>query len=225
MFVGHLGVGLAAKKIVPRVSLGTLLMSVQFADLLWPLFLILGLEHVRIAPGLMKASPLDFYDYPISHSLLALAGWAAVFSAVFFVFRHDGFAALLLAAGVLSHWPLDVAMHRPDMPLAIHGPYFGLGLWNSVPATLAVEGVLYAAGVWIYLKTTRAKDRIGVYALWVLLVLLASLWLAALFGPPPPGEKALAWGGLAAWLFVPWAYWIDRHRIVRLMGESPPRGV
>ncbi|HSS44317.1 MAG TPA: hypothetical protein VLO07_03160 [Thermoanaerobaculia bacterium] len=216
MFVGHFGVGLAAKKLAPRVSLGTLLMSVQFADLLWPVFLVLGVEHVRIVPGLMKASALDLYDYPVSHSLVALAGWAIVFAAASFFFRRDRTAALLLAAGVLSHWPLDVLMHRPDVPVFARGPYRGLGLWDSLPATLAVEGILYAAGIGIYLKATRAKDRIGVYALWALLVLLAVFWLVSLFGPPPQDEKTLAWGGLTAWLFIPWAYWIDRHRISRI---------
>lgn len=216
MFVGHFGVGLAAKKLAPRVSLGTFLLSVQLADLLWPVLLLLGVEHVRILPGLMKASALDFYDYPVSHSLVALAGWAIVFGAVYFFLRRDRAAALLLAAGVLSHWLLDFAMHRPDMPVLPHGPYLGLGLWNSVSATLAVEGVLYAAGIWIYLKATRAKDRIGTFSLWALLALLAAVWLASLFGPPPPNEKTLAWSGMIAWLLVPWAYWIDRHRIVRL---------
>jgi cell shape-determining protein MreD len=215
LFVGHFGVGLAAKKLAPRVSLGTLLLSVQFADLLWPVLLLLGIEHVRIVFGLMKASTLDLYDYPVSHSLTALAGWAVAFAVVYFFLRRDRAAAFLLAAGVLSHWVLDFVMHRPDMPILPRGPYVGLGLWESLPATLAIEGVFYAAGISIYLRTTRPKDRIGIYALWIFLILLAVTWLASLLGPPPPDERTLAWSGMIAWLLVPWAYWIDRHRIVR----------
>ena len=70
MFLGHVAVGLAGKRIAPSVSLATWLSSAQLVDLLWPLFLLAGLEHVRIAPGITPFTPLDFYDYPITHSLV-----------------------------------------------------------------------------------------------------------------------------------------------------------
>jgi len=213
MFVGHFGLGLAAKKVAPRISLGTLFLSVQLADGLWPIFLLVGREHVHIVPHLMKTSHLNFWDYPWSHSLLALAVWGALFGAVSYVARRLLFGAILLAAGVVSHWFLDALMHRPDMPLKPGGPYVGLGLWNSLPATLAIEGGLYAAGILLYLRATRPRDAAGDWSLAVLLVFLASIWIWALVGPPPPSEKALAWSALSMWLVVPWGYWIDRHRI------------
>jgi hypothetical protein len=215
MFVGHFGLGLAAKRVVPAVSLGTLFLSVQLADGLWPLFLLLGLEHVRIVPGLMAASPLDFTDYPFSHSLVTLAGWGVAFGTIYWLIRRNRWAALVLAGGVVSHWLLDVIVHRPDLPVFPHGPYLGLGLWQSIPATLAVEGALYLGGLALYLTATRAKDRIGHYALWSLYGLLAALWIGGLLGPPPPNERMLAFSGLAMWITIPWAYWIDRHRSPR----------
>ena len=212
MFVGHFGLGLAGKGIAPRVSLGTLFLSVQLADVLWPVFLLAGIEHVHVVPGMMRASHLNFWDYPVSHSLLALCAWGILFGAVYFLARRFLAGALALAAGVVSHWVLDFVTHRPDMPVLPRGPYVGLGLWNSLPGTIAVEGGLYALGIAAYVRVTRARDATGTWALWSLLVLLAALWLAALLGPPPPNEGFLAWSALSGWLVVVWGYWIDRHR-------------
>lgn len=212
MFVGHFGLGLAGKGIVPRVSLGTLFLSVQLADALWPILLLAGIEHVHIVPHMMRASHLNFWDYPVSHSLLALFAWGILFGAVYFLARRSLAGALVLAAGVVSHWVLDFVTHRPDLPVLPRGPYVGLGLWNSLPGTIAVEGGLYALGIAAYTRATRARDATGTWALWSLLVLLAALWLAALLGPPPPSERVLAWSALSGWLVVLWAYWIDRHR-------------
>ena len=202
------------------MSLGTLFLSVQLADALWPVFLLAGVEHVRIVPRLLPTSHLDFWDYPISHSLLALSAWGVLFGTVYFLARRFLAGALVLAAGVVSHWLLDFVSHRPDMPLLPGGPYVGLGLWNSLPATLAVEGGLYALGVGVYLRVTEARDATGTWALASLLLALPALWLAALLGPPPPSETVLAWSALFGWLFVPWGYWIDRHRTARSFPSS-----
>jgi hypothetical protein len=215
MFVGHFGVGLAAKRVAPRVSLGTFFLAVQWADLLWPMLLLAGVEHVRIAPGLMKLCALDFYDYPWSHSLAALVLWGTLFGAVYWMVRRDARAALIVGLCVVSHWVLDVVMHRPDVPMLPRGPYLGLGLWNSVPGALIVEGLVFGAGIAVYVGTTRPKDRVGMWALWLLLGLLTALWMGALFGPPPPSPRVLAVSGLFGWIILPWAYWIDRHRTVR----------
>jgi hypothetical protein len=127
--------------------------------------------------------------------------------------RPETKAALLVGAVVLSHWLLDALSHRPDLPLVPGGAErVGVGLWNSVPATLLVEGTMFAAALALYLGSTRARDRFGIAALWTLIVFLVVAYLGAAFGPPPPSVEAIAWTGLAAWLFVPWGYWIDRHR-------------
>jgi hypothetical protein len=215
MFAGHFGVGLAAKRAAPRVSIGTFFLAVQWADLLWPVLLLAGVEHVRIAPGLMKLCALDFYDYPWSHSLVALVVWGILFGAIHWIVRRDLRAALILGLCVVSHWFLDVLMHRPDVPLLPRGPYVGLGLWNSVRGTLVVEGLVYAAGIAIYVRATRPKDRVGMWAFSLLIGLLFALWMGALFGSPPPNTRVLAISGLFGWILLPWAYWIDRHREVK----------
>lgn len=213
MFLGHVALGLAAKHAVPRVSLATWFAAVQLVDLIWPLMLLLGLEHVRITPGITAFTPLDFYDYPITHSLVGGAIWAALFAGVWLVGgRHEragaGRVAVLLAAAVLSHWVLDAASHRPDVPVLPHGPYVGLGLWNSVPATLAAELTLFAAGLAIYVRSGAAGARR--VSFWLLIAFLIVAYFAAAFGPPPPDVRTLAWSALALWLLVPWARWADR---------------
>jgi hypothetical protein len=136
MFLGHFGVALAAKKAAPKASLGTLVLAAQLADLLWPVFLLLGWEKVRIAPGNTRVTPLEFTSYPYSHSLVAQLLWGLAIGIVYFAFRRDGRSALIVAFVVPSHWVLDYVAHRPDMPIVPGGPRYGLGMWNSLPLTL-----------------------------------------------------------------------------------------
>jgi hypothetical protein len=216
MFLGHFALAFAAKKPAPRVSLGTLFMAAQFLDLLWPAFLLLGVEHARLAPGITRVTPLDFYDYPYTHSLLMALVWGVVFFAVCFSLHRRARTAFILVALVVSHWVLDLIVHRPDLPLAPGSHwYFGLGLWNSVAGTLIVETGLYVAGVLIYRRTTVARNPVGRFAFWVLVLVLYAIYLASVFGPPPPDMRAVAWAGLGMWLFVVWAWWLDRNRTVR----------
>ncbi|HEX5070148.1 MAG TPA: hypothetical protein VFV78_08015 [Vicinamibacterales bacterium] len=218
MFIGHFGVGFGAKRVAPSLSLGALILACQLADLIWPTLVIAGVESVAVAPGDTVVTPLRFESYPYSHSLLGLAIWAAIAAWLYRALSGASLRALLvLAAVVLSHWVLDVLTHRPDMPLAFADQAkLGLNLWRSLPATMAVEGVMFAAGVWLYLAATRARDRVGVYAFWGLIVFLAIIYVANLFGPAPPSAAAVAWTAEAMWLLVLWGYWIDRHRVVKV---------
>ena len=218
MFIGHIAVGLAAKRLAPRTSLGTLLVSVQCLDLVWPIMLLLGLEHVRIDPGNTVVTPLDFYDYPITHSLLGALAWSLALGFAYWLLRHERGAAWVIGACVLSHWILDAISHRPDLLLLPGGQVkVGLGLWNSLPATLVLEVSMFVAGVVLFTRTSVARDAIGRYGFWILMAVFLALYLGALFGPPPPNPTALAWVSVASWLFVPVAYWIDRHRQSRAL--------
>lgn len=213
MFIGHFGVGFGAKRAAPRTSLGTLFLSAQFLDLLWPTLLIAGVERVEVRPGITRVTPLDFVSYPVSHSLALVVGWGLLFGgAYWFVTRYRAGAAIT-AAAVISHWFLDALVHRPDLPLAPGAETkVGLALWNSLPATLAAEGLVFGAGVLFYLRSTIAVDRAGRYGTATLVVLLVVIYAANIAGPPPPGVNAIAWGGQAQWLLVIFGYWIDRHR-------------
>ena len=214
MFLGHYALGFGAKKLTPYTSLGTLLLGAEFVDLLWPTFLMLGVETVRIAPGITRVTPLDFTSYPWTHSLVMGAVWAGLFAAFYTFFRRYPRGAMVLAALVLSHWLLDVISHRPDMPIwPGGGPRIGLGLWYSLPATLVVEGVLFSLGIWIYATNTEPVDTVGRYSFPAFVITLAALYLASVFGPPPPSASAIAVVGQGQWLLVMWGYWLDRHRV------------
>lgn len=212
MFLGHFAVGLGLKKHAPRVSLGTLFLAAQFVDLLWPTLLLLGLERVAFVPGITAVTPLDFEHYPISHSLLATVVWVALYAGVYWLSQRSVRGAVVCGLAVLSHWILDLVTHRPDLPLYPGGERVGLGLWDSLAGTMAVELGLFVLGLWLYVRCTRALDRVGSYALWALVGFLLLIYAANLFGPPPAEAGAIAWVGQAQWLLVAWGYWIDRHR-------------
>jgi hypothetical protein len=217
MFIGHLGLGLAVKKVSPKTSLGTLWMAAQFLDLIWPVLLLAGLERVEIDPGNTTVTPLDFVSYPISHSLLSVAGWAFLFSGLYWLLTKNGTGTFWVWFLVLSHWVLDAISHRPDLPLYPgSGRLIGWGLWNSRPGTVVVEGGLFICGVILYRRAAQPRDTVGRYAFRTLVIFLALIYLGNLLGPPPPDARSVAFLGLGGWLLILWAYWVDRHQQVVL---------
>jgi hypothetical protein len=218
MFLGHFGVALAFKRLEPKLSLGTLFLAVQLPDILWGAFLLRGWEEVRIDPGYTAVTPLQFMHYPISHSLLGMAGWSVAMAAVYYSWptrdtsRHWQ-AAALVGLAVLSHFPLDLIVHVPDLPLGGDSPVrLGLGLWNHPVATLVLELASLAAGVVVYvaLRSTRHSVRPGRLA--GLVTLLAAIYLLDFFGPPPPSVTAIAVADIVGLLLlVVLAAWADRR--------------
>jgi hypothetical protein len=207
MFIGHIAVGIAGRRLTPRAGLGWWVASVTFLDMLWPVFLLAGLEHAELSGSTNPFLTLTFTDYPLSHSLVAAAAWAAVFAGVYRLVKGRQGGAGLLALGVLSHWVLDVVSHLRDMPVLPRGPYIGLELWKSVPATAIVETGMFAAAIVYYARGTRPRP-----AFWVLIAVLYVLYIASIVGPPPPSIAAVAWTVIVAWLFIAWAWWADRSR-------------
>ncbi|HEY0847842.1 MAG TPA: hypothetical protein VGE12_20925 [Noviherbaspirillum sp.] len=217
MFIGHFAVGFGAKAVAPRVSLGMLFIAAQFLDLLWPTLLLLGVESVRIVPDSGSITPLVFEHYPISHSLLAVLGWAVLAGAAYWALYRRKWGAVVIAALVVSHWLLDAIVHQPDLPLYPGSEHLiGMGLWESLPQTLMVELGIFALGVWMYARSTQATDAIGKWAFWSLVVFLLAVHAGNLFGEPPPSSQAIAWVGQAQWLLVLWGFWVDRHRQFRV---------
>lgn len=212
MFIGHYGIGFAAKKAAPTVSLGTLFLAAQFLDLLWPTLLMLGIEQVRIKPAGALGFPLIFTHYPVSHSLLTAAGWGILIGGTYYATRRNRTAAVIVGLAVLSHWFLDLIVHFPDLPLYPTGPKVGLALWAHPIASNTLELAIFAVGVWFYKRTTIPINATGIWALWILVIFLVVIQISNAFGPPPPSVTALAWTGQAQWLLVAWGYWVDRDR-------------
>ncbi len=217
MFVGHLAVSLAAKARAPRTSLGVFVAAAIGLDLIWPFFLLLGIEHVHAEPGNTKFTPLAFDSYPWSHSLLLAIVWGLV--GAFLVRlrnRNDVRTQGLVFLLVVSHWVLDFASHRPDMPLwPGASPHLGLGLWNSIPGTFIVEGLMFALGLFLYLRTTTALDLLGSIVFWAWVALSTFMWASQPWSKPPASQHSLALFSLGAWLLPVWAWWADSHRVWR----------
>jgi hypothetical protein len=213
MFIGHFGAAFALKPAAPRVSLGMLFLSAQFVDLLWPVMLLVGAERVEIVPGITRMVPLDFVHYPITHSLVGAVGWAVLIGLVYGLVRKSPAGAWVCGIAVLSHWVLDLIVHRPDLPLTPGETMrVGFGLWNHPVAAIAVESAIFLLGLWLYCRATRPADRTGTWSLVGLVAFLILVHIGNILGPPPPSAEAIAWIGHAQWLIVLFAFWVDRHR-------------
>jgi hypothetical protein len=218
MFLGHYGVAFALKRAEPKLSLGTLFLAVQLADLLWGIFLLLGWERVRIDPGFTAVTPLQFLEYPISHSLVGMTLWALIGAAVYYSWptrdtsRHWQ-AAALVGVAVLSHFLLDLVVHAPDLPVwGQDSPKLGLGLWNNPTATLLLELVTLAAGVAVYIGFRSRRHPVRPGRLAGLLLVLVAVYLVSLFGPPPPSVTAIAVADIIGLLLLAgFAAWADRR--------------
>ena len=224
MFIGHYGVSLAAKRCEPRISLGWLFVAVQFLDILFSIFVLAGIEKMRIVPGFTAVNPYDLYFMPYSHSLVGALVWSAVFGAGFLLasrstaVQRRWMAATILAGAVFSHFVLDVPVHTPDLPLGPgpDSPKIGLGLWNHRAATIAAELVVLFAGALIYLRATRPLTRAATVATVIFGLVLVSATVATPFMPIPPGAAAFVVQALVfyAALALAAAY-VDRRRIAR----------
>ncbi len=212
MFVGHLAVALGAKRAEPRIPLAAAVAAAFGLDLLWPILLLLGAESVRVHVGDTAFTNLAFDNYPWSHSLLVVVGWSGLACLAGRGVSGSWRVGAVLGVLVSSHWVLDFITHRPDLPLWPGGPVAGLGLWNSVAGTIIVEGSLLGAGLWLYVRGSAARDRIGRWALVGLVALTGVVWVTQPWSPPPPSAAAVAWGALILWLLPPWARWIEAHR-------------
>jgi hypothetical protein len=219
VFLGHYGLAFALKRAEPKISLGTLFLAAQLVDLAWGATILIGWEVVAITPGWTAASPLRFLSYPITHSFVAAVLWAAAASAVWFTLptrdtSHHARAALVVALAVASHWVLDAIVHVKDLPLAGDtSSKIGLGLWNNLPATLAVEFTLLIVGVVLYLGS--GTRRHPVRRVWTLFfaAALGAVYLVATLGPPPPSVRAIGFGAIAGIAVIAGlAGWLDSSR-------------
>ncbi len=220
MFVGHYGIGLALKKVEPKLSLGLLIFGAIMLDILFGLFLLSGIEHAKIVPGATVVSPFEFYDYPLSHSAVGAAIWATVGFLAYWLWptgdrTQRKRAAFILAIAIFSHFILDVISHSPDMTIfGNNSPRLGLSLWNSLAGTMIVELGLLFIGIALYRSATYSISSSGKYGFALMILILMVLYIGNIFGPPPPDMISVAITMTAGQLaLVALAFWVDRNRI------------
>lgn len=214
MFIGHFAVGFAAKRWAPDAPLGALLLAPLLLDVLWPVFCLIGIERFRIPPDGDPFLRFEFVSYPWSHSLLMALVWGALLALLWRARGGASKTAVVLFIGVVSHWVLDFIVHLPDLPVWPFGPTVGLGLWSQPAFTIIVELAMLAAGAWLYVGTTKARDRIGALGAPAYLLVLVAFYVLSFAGPPPPvgAERLVAIMALIGVLLVPLASWVDGHR-------------
>ncbi len=228
MFIGHYGIGLALKKVEPRLSLGLLLFGAIILDILFGLFLLFGIEHAKIVPGATVVSPFEFYDYPLSHSALGAFVWATAGFLVYWLWptgvrSQRKRPAFILAIAIFSHFILDVISHTPDMTISgKNSPILGLSLWNSLAGTMIVEIGLLFIGIYLYRSVTHSVSSPGKYGLAIMVLILMVLFIGNIFSPPPPDMISVALTMTAGQIgLVVIAFWVDRNRITNQAGKSP----
>jgi len=215
MFVGHYGASLAAKSINKSIPLSVLFVSVQLVDVLWAIFVMLGIEKVRIVPGITATNPLDLYYMPYTHSLVAALLWSVAAAIVYRIVsqRNNSALGLVVGAAVFSHWVLDLLVHRPDLPLYDDSLKVGLGLWNYPAVAFALEAMSLFLGMYLYLKSTKTAGAAGRYGMVIFAVVMLAIQCFVFFGPPPASDKAAAATALVSYaLFAGVAHWLDRKR-------------
>jgi hypothetical protein len=211
MFVGHYGVSFPAKRLEPSLPLWLLFLAVQFLDILWAPFVLLGIEKVRIVPGFTASNPLDLYYMPYTHGLLAALFWSCAAAVVYhFVVRPLHWrASFVIGLAVFSHWILDFIVHSPDLPLYDNHAKVGLGLWDFPAVAFGLEAALLFGGMWLYLRKRLARS-LGTLALGVLML---GIQAYLFFGPPPTSDRAAASTAIVAYgAFALVIWWLQDRR-------------
>lgn len=220
MFVGHYGPSFAGKAIRKAIPLWVLFIAVQLLDVFWSIFVLLGIEKVRIVPGITRTNPLDLYYMPYTHSLAGAMAWALAVGLGYWLFRKaEGWqGAAVVSGAVFSHWILDLIVHRPDLPLYGNSLKVGLGLWNYPAPALTLElGILFG-GMYLYLSSTEPITRLGRYGMVAFGVVMGCVQVVVFFGAPPTSDRAAAVTAITLYgVFAAVAYWLEKQRVPKVI--------
>src|ERR1700694_917353 len=193
MFVEHYSVAFAVKSDENTLPLCALFVAVQLLDFLWAPFVLLGIEKVRILPGITATSPLDLYYMPYTHSLIGALISSSLAFAIYRVVagaRVSRTAALLVGFAVFSHWILDLIVHRPDLAIYDDTWKVGLGLWNYRGLEFVLEIAILIGGIVLYLKRNSLARTGGIVTFGVVLILIQAG--NTFVHRPPSSDQAFA---------------------------------
>jgi hypothetical protein len=215
MFIGHYGPSFAGKAWKATVPLWVLFLAVQLVDIIWSILVLLGIEKVRLVPGITATNPFDLYYMPYTHGLPTAILWSVAAAIAYRVLWRgsDWLAAAIVGAAVFSHWILDLLVHRPDLPLYGDSHKVGFGLWNYPALAFALEIGLLFGGIALYLRATEPHGAIGRYGMAVFGLIAVAVQAYVFFGPPPASDTAFAMTALALYAaFAAVVYWLEGKR-------------
>jgi hypothetical protein len=199
MFIGHYGPAFGGKAALRQIPLWVLFIAVQWMDVVWSVFVLAGVEKVRIVPGLMQGSPLDLYYMPYTHGLAGALILSAILGGIVAIFMRENKRAVftVVAACVFSHWLLDLVVHKPDLWI-YDDVKLGFGLWRWVWISLPLELITLFVGAWFYVRYVPARAY-GNLVLWIFVALMTALEVYGAFGPAPGSPQAEAQTALLAY--------------------------
>jgi hypothetical protein len=217
MFIGHYAPAFAAATSPKSPRLGALFVAAQLVDIAFFSFLILGVEKMRMLPGATVMNGMDLYDMPWTHSLVGAIGWGIVFAIAVKLLRGSWTAGAIGGAVVVSHWLIDLLVHRPDLTLAGSPPKVGLGLWNHPWIEMPLEIAFAFGGLWFFVSRTHPIGTMGKWSPWALALGMAVLqavnWAAPQPIAPGPAPASTGWLGLFAYAVLALlAWWVARTR-------------
>jgi hypothetical protein len=212
MFIGHYGPAFLAATSRKAPRLGTLFIAAQLVDLAFFSFMLIGVEHMRLVPGITAMNPMDLYDMPWTHSLVGALVWAAGFALLLWLWQKRASTALIGGAVVLSHWLLDLLVHRPDLTLAGAPPAYGFGLWNHPIIEMPLEAMFGFGGLVLFATRTRPTGRAGRRPIIFLALAMIAFEDIDWFAPKPTAvTAAIPLGALFAYVVMAaLAWWVGR---------------
>jgi hypothetical protein len=215
MFVGHYGVAFAVKSERNKIPLWVLFVAVQLLDFLWAPFVLLGIEKVRMVPGITATNALDLYYMPYTHSFVGALVWSGLAALLYKVAsgaKASRAAVLIVAFAVFSHWILDLIVHRPDLAIYDDTLKVGFGLWNYRGLEFVLEIAILVGGVFLYLRRNNSIARkAGTVVFGVVLILIQAG--NTFVRRPPPSDRAFAITALVFYtLFAGVALLLEKRR-------------
>ncbi|MBK7143436.1 MAG: hypothetical protein IPH75_15300 [bacterium] len=205
MLIGHFGVALGLKRFAPTINLIWLSIAATGIDLLLWILVLAGVETVITPENYGQLHYLQFI-FPFSHSLAGVVAYSILFAILGYLFTRRSsraVSATVMFIAMFSHWVLDFLVHPEQLPLVGEtSPKVGLGLWNTLPAALALEALIFVIGLIMYYRGTRPKNNTGRFGPAILFVIVAIVSLVGQAVSSTPVESDMVAGSSLGLLLI-----------------------
>lgn len=154
MYMGHIGIGLGARRISSAAPLWIYLVAALMPDFV-----------VSVGGAIGVGAWANTY----AHMLIGVFVEALFMALVCWLVCRSRIATLITALLVVSHLAADLITSY--MPLWNRGPYLGLSLYNHHVGDFVLESAVILAGIFFYRKSLESSQR----HTWVLVAMFVVL--------------------------------------------------